>query len=104
MEDELRFRRNTRVRIRFLAVVVNAKLGQFRHELNQVKPAAIVPCADFSVWYVVPASRNPGAHAGDVKLRAAQPRIPDPHLDSYRKRRFKQSCDCVAAERGLEGE
>src|ERR1019366_3699 len=62
------------------------------------------PFANFSVWNVVSASGNSGVYTSDMKLRATQTHVPDPYIDSHRQRRFKQRCDGVSAERGLEGE
>lgn len=55
MEDERRFRPNARLRVRFPAAVVNPKFSQFRHELNQVDLAGVVPFRISAYGNVMPA-------------------------------------------------
>ena len=84
VQEELWFRTATRFRISFFAVVVDQKLGQPRHEPDQVEPAAIVPVANLLFGDRVPSFLDSRSHPRDMKLNAAQPHVPDADVESRR--------------------
>ena len=74
----------TRVRISFMAVVINEKLGQLRHESDQIETAAIIPVANLLLENRVPSFFNSRPHSGDMKINAAQSQVPDADIESRR--------------------
>jgi hypothetical protein len=102
MNNQTRFGSVAGVRIRFVAVVVHAKLRQIRKHSNQVQDTAGIALTDFFLWDIVSPAGDARADARDVKLHARQAYIPDADLNACRQRFFEQGWDRVSAKSGLK--
>jgi hypothetical protein len=77
MQKEFRFRTLTRCRIRFGAVVVREKLGQPRHEPDQVETATIVSLPNPLLRNRVSDFLNPRLHSRDVEFNSIEADVQD---------------------------
>ena len=102
MQEEHRLGTFARAWISFVAVIVNEKLGQPRHEPDQVEAAAIIPVPNLLLGNRVSSFLNSRPHSHDMKLDAAQPYVPDANLKSRRQCQTEKRGDGVTAQRRLK--
>lgn len=92
------------MRVCVKAVVEDPKLGESRHQLNEIDATAVVAFPNLVFGNVVSTSSDPGSDARHVQLGTTQSDEPDAHVDSSRQRFMQESGDGVPAKRRFERE
>lgn len=92
------------MRVCFKAVVNDPKLGESRHQFNQVNPTPVVSFPNLLFGNIVSPTSHSRSNSRHVQFGAAQSDEQDADLDSSLQRLLEKRGDCLPSERRFERE